>query len=205
MTIKPIAICFLLSVVFPLFCFGQNQEKIKTKQSVFSQLIHHDRIALKLNYFGELVLHPGLTVGIDYTVKKKNWVTIHWDTDLGGFHHHWNNTSLFLKSSIGSRFPIRSIFIDLNLGIGYMHSFVAVDVYQKSENGGIERIRNWGHGHFMPNSSFLIGWDGTRNLNRPWTFHIGAEAYLQSAFNHIFLPHVAAKIGFTYKLKKYSK
>ena len=70
------------------------------------------------------------------------------------------------------------------------------------ENGGVEKAANLGHPHFMPNASFLLGWDGSRRNDLPWTIHIGPEVYLQYPYNHIFLPHVAAKIGFTYKFKQ---
>lgn len=182
--------------------YGQNITNGNDKKSAFSRIVSNDKVAFKLDYFGELVLHPGLSLGIDYSLIRKNWVTVHWDSDLGGYWHKWNNTALFLKSSLGGRFPIKSFFVDLNLGAGYMHSFAAGTMYQKSPEGGLEKATNQGHPHFMPTSSFLVGWDGTRKMNLPWTFHIGVEAYLQSSFNHIFLPHAAAKVGFTYTFKK---
>ncbi len=200
MTDKSILL-FLVLVLFSLqriFCQTESTEK----QSTFSQFVYNDKIAFKLNYYGELGLHPGLEIGTDYTLAKKKWVTVHWDTGLGGFWHRWNNTSLFLQTSIGARFPIWSMFVDLNLGAGYMHSFAAGTLYRKSEDGGIEKAPNYGHAHFKPSSSVLIGWDGTRKKKLPLTIYVGAEAYLQSNFNHIFLPHIAAKVGLTYKFKK---
>ncbi|CAD5254210.1 MULTISPECIES: hypothetical protein [unclassified Imperialibacter] len=182
---------------------SEYSEKSQDKNAV-SQFVYNDKVALKLDYFGELVLHPGLSMGIDYTLARKNWVTVHWDSELGGYWHRWNNTAVFLKSSIGARFPVRSLFVDLNVGAGYIHSLPAGTMYQISSEGGIEIAANWGSPHFMPTTSFLIGWDGTRIMNLPWTFHAGVEAYLQSSFNHIFLPHAAAKVGFTYKFKRQS-
>lgn len=182
--------------------YGQdNKSTPNAKPGVISRFVHNDNVAFKLDYFGELALHPGLILGVDYTVARKNWMTIHWDIELGGYWHRWNHTALFLKTSMGTRFPIGSLFVDLNLGVGYMHSFVAGTVYQKSPDGGLEKATNRGHSHFMPNTSFLIGWDGTRRKKLPWTIHFGPEVYLQSSFNHIFLPHVAVKVGFTYKFK----
>lgn len=198
--ILSVTIIFVLLGIYK--CYGQNITKPAEKQRAFSRFIFNDKVAFKLDYFGELVLHPGLSMGVDYTLAKKNWVTVHWDSEVGGYWHRWNHTAVFLKTSIGTRFPIKSLFVDLNLGAGYMHSFAAGTIYQKSPDGGLEEATNWGHSHFMPTSSFLIGWDGTRKKNLPWTFHIGAEVYLQSSFNHIFLPHTAAKVGFTYKFKR---
>ena len=183
---------------------AQCQENAPSSEnrSAISRFVHHDKIAFKLDYFGELGLHPGLTVGVDYTLKRNNWATVHWDVDLGGFWHRWNNTSLFLKSTIGTRFAAGSLFADLNVGVGYMHSFSAGTVYQKAPSGGIEKVTNWGYSHFMPNASLLLGWDGTRKRNSPFTVHIGPEVYLQSSFNHIYLLHIAAKVGITYKFKQ---
>lgn len=206
MKTKTIFITGLFLILGMVQSFGQTEANPDNtnsqKQSGLSQFVHNDRVALKLDYFGELVLHPGMSIGIDYTLTKKRWITLHWDTDLGGYWHRWNHTALFLKSGVGARLPISSFFVDLNLGVGYMHSFAAGTIYQRVSDGGIEKAANWGHAHFMPNSSFLIGWDGTRKMNLPLTVHIGVEAYLQSSFNHLFLPHAAAKVGITYKFKK---
>lgn len=180
----------------------QNMHNKTDREGLISQILYNKRVAVKFDYFGELVLHPGLSLGIDYTLSSKKWVTIHWDTDLGGYWHRWNNTALFAKTSIGTRFPVSSMFVDLNLGAGYMHSFPAGKIYQRSEDGGVVKTPNWGHSHFMPTFSVLLGWDGSRKANLPFSLHIGAEAYLQSAVNHTFIPHAAAKVGITYKFKR---
>ncbi len=100
------------------------------REGLISRIIYNERVAVKFDYFGELVLHPGLSLGIDYTLSSKKWVTVHWDTELGGYWHRWNNTALFAKTSIGTRFPVSSMFVDLNMGAGYMHSFPAGKIYQ---------------------------------------------------------------------------
>ncbi|MCB0662764.1 MAG: hypothetical protein KDC24_08490 [Saprospiraceae bacterium] len=188
-----ILICILLGLSLQAQVSGISLPNSKTGLE--------EKLALKVEYFGELVLHPGLSVGIEYTLSKNNWNTLHWNTDLGGFWHRWNNTAVFLKTSVGSRIATGPVFADINLGIGYMHSWAAGDLYQSDGNGGVEKATNWGHAHFMPNASLLFGWDGSVKTNLPWAVHLGPEVYLQSSFNHIFLPHIAAKIGFTYKLK----
>ena len=118
------------------------------------------------------------------------------------FSHPCPGLFVFLKTAFGFRLTIGSVFADINLGVGYLHSWAAGSVYQRAEEGGVEKAANWGHSHLMPNTSFLMGWDGSRRNNRRWAVHAGPEVYLQSSFNHIFLPHVAAKIGFTYKLNQ---
>ncbi len=191
-----IFICFTTNEVY-----SQVLHTSTDKQSAIARFVHHEKVALKLDYFGELVLHPGMTVGVEYSLSKNKLLTVHWDNDLGGYYHRWNNVAVFVKSSIGTRFNVGAVFADINAGIGYMHSFAAGTIYQRAFDGVVEKARNWGHPHFMPNASFLLGWDASRNGNQQWTVHVGPEVYLQSSFNHIFLPHVAAKLGMTYKFK----
>jgi hypothetical protein len=191
---KMLRLTTLILLLGSLSVYGQEKDDTKSKLK--------DRVAIKVEYFGELVLHPGMTVGVEYTLSKNKFITVHWNNDLGGYWHRWNNTSIFLKSSIGSRFAMGPVFADLNAGIGYMHSFAAGTIYRRASDGGVEKAHNWGHAHFIPNASFLLGWDGTRKGKHRWTIHLGPEIYLQYPYNHIFLPHVAVKIGFTYKVKQ---
>lgn len=205
MTNKSIIITLLLALIALLSTqnvFGQTETEATEKQSTFSRFIYNEKVAVKLCYFGELGLHPGLEIGTDYTLTKRKWMTIHWDTGIGAYWHRWNHTALFAKSSIGARFHFWSAFVDVNAGVGYMHSFLAGTVYGKSDNGGVEEVRNLGSSHFIPNASLLFGWDGTRRRKLPVTIYLGPEVYLQSHFNHTFLPHVAVKAGITYKFKK---
>lgn len=187
-------ITLIISLLCSLSALAQNHGNSKTK--------FKERAAIKVEYFGELILHPGLSIGLDYTIAQRKWTTIHWNTDLGGFWHRWNNTSAFLKTTIGSRMALKSAFVDINLGAGYLHSWAAGAVYHRAENNEVEKAVNKGHSHFMPTTSLLFGWDGTRNRHLPWSIYFGPEVYLQSSFNHIYLPHVAAKLGFTYKLNQ---
>ena len=195
-----IGIIILNLCSFHVFAQPEGDKETQDKGG-FTRFIQNEKVAVKIEYFGELVLHPGLSIGIDYTLTKKKWVDIHWDTEIGGYWHRWNNTALFLKSSVGARFPISFMFLDFNLGAGYMHSFPAGIIYQRASDGSVEKAVNWGHSHFMPTFSVLVGYGGTRENKLPYTIHVGVEAYLQSSFNHTFLPHTAAKIGITYNFR----
>lgn len=194
LTMACICLCTIVACSETTSAHTDNQHGI-------SRFIRNERVAIKYEYFGELVLHPGVAIGVEYMLSNHKWISVHWNNDLGGFWHRWNNTSFFLKSSIGTRFSKGPLFADLNVGIGYMHSFAAGPIYQKSSSGKIEKARNLGHAHFIPNASFLLGWGPTHKKMQSWRIHVGPEVYLQSSYNHIYLPHVATKVGFTYKLK----
>lgn len=189
-TIRFSLLAFLLSISLKAQTAGEQK----------GPLSFEERTSIKVEYFGELVLHPGLNLGLDYQLYQNNWTTIHADLDLGGYWHRWNNNALFLNVGAGSRFALGSGFVDLNLGLGYMHSWADGTVYQRAADGGVEEASNWGHAHFRPSTALLFGWDGTKKQNAPYRIYFGPELYLQSSYNHIFLPHLALKLGFSYKI-----
>ncbi len=200
---KRLFLFFIYSISLISSGFSQDNNQEDDVKGSHSRPTNYHRVAIKMDYFGEVVLHPGLTIGIEYSLKENDWVNLHWDTEIGGYYHKWNHTGLLIKSSIGTRvvFPF-AFLIDLNLGVGYLHTFPQGNVYIKDEKGGVVKDVNWGSPHFMPTTSLLIGWDGAKNRELPVLIHLGIEAYLESSFNQIFLPHAALKVGVVYKLKK---
>lgn len=162
----------------------------------------YSKLAVKLNYFGELVLHPGFAAGVDYTLAKRKWLNIHWDNELGGYVHKWNNNALFLQTSIGTRFISSfSAYMDISLGVGYMLSSPNGEVYSLNDQGDLTTKGRPYTSHFKPSVSLMFGWDGKRKRNIPLTIHFGIEASVQTGFNHGILPHAALRVGVTYQLK----
>ena len=120
-----------------------------------------DRWAVKLQYVGEFVLHPGFSVGTDYTIRANTWFNLHWDTELGGSVHEDNNNSLFLQSTIGTRFTASfAFFADIQAGIGYMLSMPNGDVYNMDDTGNVSAGSRPVSSHLKPTFSLLFGWDG---------------------------------------------
>lgn len=156
--------------------------------------------AIKLQYAGEFALHPGFSVGTDYTIRSGNWFTLHWDTEVGGYVHKENNSALFLQSTLGIRFTAKfALFADIQAGIGYMLSMPYGDVYRVDDSGNMNLQGRPVSSHFKPTLSLLFGWDGMRNRDIPLRIFTGLEAYLQSNFNHIMLPHTAFRLGVSYQ------
>lgn len=157
--------------------------------------------ALKLQYVGEFILHPGFAIGTDYTITSNDWFNLHWDTEIGGYFHKRNNNSVFVQSTLGTRFTTGfALFADFQLGLGCMLSMPDGDVYRVDDTGNLELKGRPVTSHLKPTSSLLFGWDGKRNRDIPISVFTGLEAYMQSGFNHVLLPHVAYRLGVTYQL-----
>ena len=173
-------------------CYG-NDDDLQYSRS---------KLSIKAGYYGEFILHPGFYAGVDYNVIDRTWFDLHWDTEIGGYLHKWNNNSFFSQSSIGARFTTKfSVFTDLNVGLGYMLSTPNGQVYQVDELGNLAEGKKPVSSHFKPVVSMLFGWDGMKKKDIPLTISIGLEGYWQTGFNHIALPHAAGRIGITYQLK----
>ena len=112
--IKRVILTILIGLSIPTLGYSQT-DSIPESQTRFSTFLNHEKLAFKLSYFGELLLHPGLEIGSDFTLVDKKWVDVHWDINLSGYYHKWNNSSYSLSSSIGTRFPIYALFFDLNI------------------------------------------------------------------------------------------
>ena len=173
--------------------FGQEIDSINS----------NSKLGVKVGYFGEFVLHPGFTTGIDYTIHQKNWLSVHWDSELGAYFHKSNNNALFVQSTIGARFisPF-SAFVDVNIGLGYMLTTPSGDIYVVDNNGILSSKGRPYQSALKPNISLMFGWNGSHKKDIPLIIHVGIEAYFQSNFNHSMLPHAAFRGGIVYQLKK---
>ena len=178
-------------------------QSLKTSPKSF---FSHEDLALKIDYFGELGLHPGLAVGLEYPLHKNSWFLLHWDNEVGGYYHKWNHTGVFARTSVGTRFTAPfGLYFDLQLGAGYLHTFVAGDTYVRTEKEELTQKSDGGDPHFMPSLVLLLGWDIAKNRDLPLALHFGVDAYGQTPFNHSVLPHIAIRTGITYKINQYKK
>lgn len=177
-------------LLLPLSLAIKAQEQIKSNSWAF-----------KAQYVGEFVLHPGFTLGTDYTIKSMNHFTLHWDTEIGGYVHKRNSNSLFLQSTLGMRLTTRfAVFTDIQAGLGYMLSMPQGDVYRVDDAGYLQLKGRPLYSHIKPTISLLFGWDGKLNRDIPLSIFTGLEAYMQSAYNHVMLPHTAFRLGVLFQL-----
>ena len=115
-------ILFIFFVLFSVhIALGQDDGSTQ-EPNKFEKFLQNEKVGVLVDYFGELVLHPGMAIGIDYSISKNGWFDLHWTTEVGGYYHKWNHTGLFAKTSIGTRYTTSfSWFMDLNVGAGYLH------------------------------------------------------------------------------------
>lgn len=184
--------------LFLVFVSNIGLSQKKSKDILFRDF------GIKIGYFGEFILHPGFTIGIDYSVIERQIFHLHWDSEAGAYFHKWNNNGYFFQSSLGSRF-VNSFggFIDLNLGIGYLATSPNGKIYKYNDAGEVTSQKRPTYSHFRPSISLLFGWDGSKKHKAPILINCGLEVYGQTHFNHSILPHFAGRVGVVLKLKNH--
>lgn len=186
------------AITVGLTAAAQSALEAESKNTWLKNFVANDRVSIKFDYFGEIVLHPGLVVGAEYAFNEKKHITYHWDNEVGFYWHRWNNKALFLKSSVGARLYAGAAFLNISSGIGYMQSWPAGDIYVRTNDGDVKRTETFGTPHLISSLVLLLGWDG-RKKELPFSIHLGPDIYMQSGFNRTWLPHLAFRAGVNYK------
>jgi hypothetical protein len=155
-----------------------------------------ERLAFSAAYVGELVLHPGALVGIEYrlapaSAAERGGTRLLLAANFGSYVHVRNHVGLFVDAELGVRHGFRSgVFVDAFAGLGYLHTFLAAPVYEVGAAGHVTRVTDFGRPAFMP----VLG-AGTGYETRSLAVFLRAETFGQYPFNQHLLPHAAVLVG----------
>ncbi|MCB0650426.1 MAG: hypothetical protein KDC85_04055 [Saprospiraceae bacterium] len=109
----------------------------------------------KLGVFG-IPVHPGLTLGTEYTYKKGPKHEMFQTLRLGYFYHRYIQHGIQLYSEIGYRYHFNTSWdIGTRLGMGYLHAFNDRGQFEINDKGVYEKLPNTGRPQFM--GAFSLG------------------------------------------------
>ena len=158
-----------------------------------AQAAETNRYHLRMSaaYYGELILHPGMTVGADFSFLQFKRFDVHLNVEVGGYHHKWYQNTYFSNYSLGFRFGSqKSFFIDPQLNFAFFLTEPDGDIYTTVYND------EYPHYPVEPNLkfglAFLLGW---RLNDLPVEIFFGPDIYLESKINYMLVPHFALKLG----------
>lgn len=153
-------------------------------------------------YFGETVTHPGMLLGIEYYPNgNANYQTI-LATNIGGYVHTRNNTSIFLREQWGQRITFKSgVFIEQFIGVGYLHHFASGGkIFEVLPNGAVVKTPNNGRSMVMPSVAVGAGYNLKRSTGIDLLIYVRPELFWKAPFNGYYLTHFALNAGFIFKL-----
>jgi hypothetical protein len=78
--------------------------------------------AVHVAYLGEMLTHPGVSVGYERYLGNDSRFQVFLRANLGFYHHYRNNNTFMLSLESGFRRNFRSgIFLEQSLGVGYFY------------------------------------------------------------------------------------
>lgn len=159
-------------------------------------------------YFGEMALHPGVTVAVERTLRswgRRPGLVAHGffsEADLGTYWHARYATGLFVSTDLGYRLVfVRGFRLEGLVGIGYLHTFDDGAVYE-AMGGQVSTVAGAGHPALMLSALIGVGWDFTVGDHAPFSLFLRVGSFGQYPYNGAVLPHLEAQLGFSVPLAR---
>ena len=162
-------------------------------------------IRVSLSYFGELLVHPGIRLGVEIPISQsatasslgnRAWVV---GGHLTTYRHARNHRALIISGSISrERINQAGLMSDIRLESGYMASFVDGESFSW-QNGEILESGS-GSSHFYAGINGSLGWDFNKKSDLPMSVRLRPHLFIQAPFNSSLLLRAAGELQFTYHL-----
>ncbi len=138
-----------------------------TTVSGFSQESRFESFSVA--YYGEMITHPGMKVGVNYRLKKwtktkenkggiQKQITKRYllSPSIGFYYHKRYQTGVFLIPEIKyQRAHQKGRYIEMGLGAGYLRTFIP-NTYTVDDNGEVDNT-SAGYNYFATNLFFTFG------------------------------------------------
>ncbi|RMG27999.1 MAG: hypothetical protein D6730_06105 [Bacteroidetes bacterium] len=172
-------------------------------------------LRLKVSYFGESVVHPGLNVGLEFPLAEKvrqkerkgrtrlrehRWFA---GPQAGIWSHPNNQHVLFVKAEAGYRKTRpKGWLMEVSAGLGIQRSFYPNPLYRFSTQGEIEQLPLAGRWAMMGQLSLAMGRDLYKGSSQlPLSVYLKPGLLLQFPYNHAFMLTPVLELGVSYHLK----
>lgn len=140
--------------------------------------------SINISYYGEIITHPGIRIGVDYDLKKRektkdlrseNTKTIQHNLlfrpSIGLFYHTDYQTGLFIIPEIAyKRQNEKGSFIEFGIGAGYLRTFIP-NTYIVDKNDAAEKVYP-GYNYFASEYFVSFGKDLQIKKNIPLSWYI---------------------------------
>ena len=151
---KKISLLVLLLLIPAAFLSAQKSQQYPISVTIFNTATLLPGSA-KLGVFG-VPVHPGITLGSEYSYLKRQHSELLQTVRLGYFYHRYIQHGIQLYSELGYRYHFNASWdIAGRLGVGYLHAFNDRGQFELTQEGIYEKLPNTGRAQFM--GAFSIG------------------------------------------------
>lgn len=182
--------------------------------------ISQNKFEASLSYFGEMGLHPGVKVGLNYAYKqkektkyktKRNGIKLQKGRkhqfllmgNAGGYHHAKYLTNLFVSVESGYRLNFirkkenkkqKTFFLESTIGVGYLRYFHYGTTFETTTDGFTKKELGGGNS-FMPTSSIGFGASIPNQKELPIYWFVKPTFFMELPQTSFPVMHLAVDIG----------
>ena len=155
-----------------------------------------DKGRIQVDYFGELIMHPGLLVELEADFLYFGKYRLFFGTGAGTYHHKWYHNAYFQNNSLGLRYQSnKAFFMDTEMNFAFFFTQPDGDIYTT------EYHDEYPYYPVEPNLrygvAFLFGW--ALPIEK-MEFFFGPDIYFESQVNYAKIPHLALRVGASYQM-----
>jgi len=187
-----------LILLLIIFCLTN----VETKAQVGKHFPH----AVSINYFGESLTYPGLSVATEFLLKHREKGKREKIIDklftvgikIGGYHHANNHSAFFIQPFLSwQRIGNNGFLLQVETGAGYFIRNNDGIIYRVNSQKNVETMTAARY-KFMPSVSAGIGYNFRKKTNFPFSIQIKTGIFLEIPNNKNFLPHKFTEAGISY-------
>ncbi|TFG60266.1 MAG: hypothetical protein E4H36_12375 [Spirochaetales bacterium] len=158
------------------------------------------RLCLSVSYFGEMITHPGFSLGLEYRLYSTAWYELALAGRAGWYIHIRNHQAAFFEPGIVNRFTAKpGFFGDLLIGLGCLVRSPDGDVYVSDAAGNTVPGTVPLHPRLVFSAFIGGGLDFGRQTAAPLSYYIRAGVFGEYPYNGFMLPHPALESGLRFR------
>lgn len=144
------------------------------------------------------IIHPGMQAGIEGRYFETRRSKLFQALNLGMFYNKYNGTGFYLNTELAYRYTSKfRISAEALAGIGYLRIFHPADIYQLTDDGTYEKVKD--KGFSSPVFSFGLGLGYSIKSASSFSFSpfFRYQSIIQTRYSADLevLPHAAFHIG----------
>lgn len=170
--------------------------------SIFSAQAQEVTHAVHAAYLGEMLTHPGVSLGYERYLNDDRKFEVFLRANLGFYHHYRNNNTFMFTLESGFRRNFKSgVFLEQSLGLGYFYRKVHSDgQYAVQDDGSILEVNSLGRSFLPFLANVGVGYHINTNKARISPF-IRPNFYWKMPFNETPNMQMAVAAGILYGFK----
>jgi hypothetical protein len=130
------------------------------------------------------ILHPGFSLGTEYTYKEGRFGKFYQGLNFGYFYHEIIAKGFFIQTTGGYRHTTGfGLFGDLSIGLGYLVYFHPGEVFKLNDQGEYETAKSPGKSALMLSFSIGLGYDFSRKTRLPLSIFIRYQPFAQTPYS----------------------